>query len=132
MNILKGTITHIKTSGSLSLVEVQVADVFFKTIVIETPSTASYLKYGNQISVIFKETEVAIGKGMVHPVSLQNKVTAEILEIEEGELLSKLTLRTTAGRIVAIITADAVCQLQLLVGERVTAMIKTNEMMLSA
>ncbi len=131
MNIFKGAITSIRVSGSLSLAEINVNDILFKSIIIETPDTASWLKEGNEINVIFKETEVVIGKGPEHNVSMQNRIPGEILEIEKGALLSKLTISAAPGNIVAIITSGAVDQLQLHVGETVTAMIKTNEIMLS-
>ena len=131
MNIFKGKITFIKASGSLSLVEVDVDGVFFKSIIIETPDTAAWLVNGHEINVIFKETEVVIGKGLQHTVSMQNKIPGEIFQIDNGALLSKITIGTTVGKIVAIITYNAVQQMQLEVGETITAMIKTNEIMLS-
>ena len=81
--------------------------------------------------MIFKESEVFIGKGIDHQISLQNKLVGTITTIAKGELLSKLVLDTTVGTITSIITANAVDQLQLIEGETVTAMIKTSEMMLS-
>ncbi len=131
MNIFKGKITSIKVSGNLSLVEVNVDGILFKSIVIETPGTAAWLVDDNEINVIFKETEVVIGKGLQHAVSMQNKIPGEIFEIDNGALLSKITISTNVGKIVSIITYKAVQQLQLQVGETVTAMIKTNEIMLS-
>lgn len=131
MNILDGEITAIKTSGNLSLVTISVKGILLKAIVIEGFQTASWLKTGNRIKAMFKETEVAIGKGLHHLVSMQNKLEGNITGIENGELLSKLTLDTSAGEIIAIITSDAATHLKLEVGERITAMIKTNEIMLS-
>lgn len=131
MNTLKGIITKIETSESLSLVEIKVGPILLKSIVIETSATAPYLRNGNGIHVIFKETEVVIGKGINHQVSLQNKITGTILKIERGGLLSKLTIETSVGKIKSIITSNAVEQLQLRVEEEITAMIKTNEIMLS-
>ncbi len=131
MNILKGKITAVKTNGNLSLVEIDVDNIPFKTIVVETPDTASYLTKGNIVKVIFKETEVIIGKGVEHAVSMQNKIVGKILTIENGELLSKLTIDIGVGKIVSIITTNAVQELRLQVDEKITAMIKTNEIMLS-
>lgn len=131
MNILKGAIVTIKVSGNLSLITVNANGIFFKTIVIETPITASWLTIGNEINVIFKETEVVIGKGLEHFVSLQNKVPGKIIDMQQGELMSKITVDTAVGNIVAIISLDAVMQLDLQIGETVSAMIKTNEIMIS-
>ncbi|MEP7231566.1 MAG: TOBE domain-containing protein [Ginsengibacter sp.] len=131
MNIVTGVITSIKVSGNISLVTVTANNICFKTMVIETPGTAAWLKMDNKINVIFKETEVIIGKGLEHLVSLQNKVPGKIIEIQKGELMCKITVDTIVGNIVAIISLDAVMQLNLQPGETVTAMIKTNEIMIS-
>ncbi|WP_108840626.1 molybdopterin-binding protein [Aquimarina sp. Aq78] len=131
MNVLQGEITSIKTNGSLSLVTVDVGAVFFNTIIIETPDTAPYLKQGNHIKMIFKETEVIVGKGIEHSISIQNKAIGEIINIKKGQLLSTLTIDSTIGHLTAIITSDAADQLQLEIGEKITAMIKTTEIMLS-
>ncbi|WP_108868032.1 TOBE domain-containing protein [Aquimarina aquimarini] len=131
MNVLKGKITAIKTNDSISIVTIQVASIFFNTILIETPDTAPYLQKGNSIKIIFKETEVIIGKGTTHLTSIQNQISGEIINIEKGMLLSKLIIDTTVGKITAIITSDATDQLQLKIGEKITSMIKTTEIMLS-
>lgn len=131
MNIFKGTISNIKTSGSLSLVEVNVDGIIFKSIIIDTPETAFYLKINNDVKIIFKEAEVVISKGNLENISLQNKVSGLIIKIEKDELLSKITLKTKIGEIRSIITTDAVEQLVLKNGDEVVAMVKTNEMILS-
>lgn len=131
MNILKGEIASLKVQGALSLVMVAVSSVRLSTIVIDTPETVSYLRVGNTVKVIFKETEVIIGKGTSRNISLQNKLAGTIRSVESGEILSKLVLDTVAGEITSIITANAVSQLELKEGTAVTAMIKTNEIMLS-
>ncbi len=131
MNVLNGKIAAIETNGSLSIIEIQIGSIFFKTILIETPNSVSYLKEENEVKVIFKETEVVIGKGTEHVVSLQNKITGTINDIEKGALLSKLRIKTSVGIITSIITTSSVLKLELNVNETVTAMIKTNEIMLS-
>ncbi len=132
MNSFKGKIADIKTNGSLSLITIQVESVLFTTIVIETPDTASYLKQGNSVTIIFKETEVIISKGIDQPsISIQNKTVGEILDIKKGALLSTLTIDTTIGKIIAVVTSDSIDQLQLYVGEKITTMIKATEIMLS-
>ncbi len=131
MNILKGEIESIKVNGGLSIVRVQVGDLNFSTIVIDTPKTDSYLKKGNKIQIIFKETEVIIGVGNMDGISLRNKMFGEIVSIESDKLLSKVVVKTSVGNIISIITSNAVEQLQIKIGSMVTAMVKTNELILS-
>ncbi len=131
MNILPGKIEDLKVSGSLTFLSVDVSGTKFSVVVIDTPETAVYLKKGNDVKVIFKETEVIIGVGSQHQISLQNKLPGRVVSVESGELLCRLSIETQVGIINSIITANAVNKLRLKEGVDVTAMIKTNEMMLS-
>jgi len=131
MNILKGKIEKLTVSGSLTLIGIEVNNIGMSAVVIDTPETAPYLKLGNTITVVFKETEVIIGKGNTDNISLRNKFTGTIDILECKELLSRLTINTSVGKISSIITTNAVNQLNLKLGSEVTAMIKTNEIMLS-
>ena len=131
MNILKGEIESVTVKKSLSLVKIKIGPFHLTSIVIDTPESSTYLSPGNAVNAIFKETEVIIGKGKNHQISLQNKLTGTITSIESGDLLSKVSLETEVGKIVSVITTNAVNQLQLTVGSEVTAMVKTNEVMLS-
>lgn len=131
MNILEGYIESIKVNGDLSVVKVNVQGSVFSTIVIDTPETASFLKLKNEVKVIFKETEVIIGVGDMSGISLRNKITGTVTRIDQDVLLSKLTMQTAMGDITSIITSNAVEQLKIKTGMEVTAMIKTNEMILS-
>ena len=131
MNILKGTIEKVISNGSLTLVYTLVNNMRISAIVIDTLETAPYLFKGNSITVVFKETEVIIGKGINHQISMQNRFVGAIKSIKSNNLLSKLVIDTTAGKITSIITTNAVKQLDLKEGDEVTAMIKTNEILLS-
>ena len=131
MNTLKGKISNIEVNGSLTLVSVNVSGILLKSIVIETPETAPYLKVDNTIKVLFKETEVIIGRENISNISLQNRISGTIASIEKGTLVSKLTIKTKVGEIIAIISSSAVELLKAVPGLEVVAMIKTNEILLS-
>lgn len=130
MNILSGTIKDLQVHGNLTLVKVVVSDITFTSIVIETPETAPYLSIGTPIKVMFKETEVIIGKSGAD-ISLQNQIPVKVVSIEQGQLLSQLNLQYQEYTLCSIITSNAVKQLQLQPGVEVIAMIKTSEIMLS-
>lgn len=131
MNILKGNISSIKTQGNISLVKVDSGGIIFSSIVIETPDTAAYLKIGTPIHVVFKETEVVIAKKLEDAISMLNQVDGIIMEIEEGKLLSKVSVNTKIGEITAFITTEALEALALKKGENICALVQTTEIMLS-
>ena len=131
MNSLSGLINQIEVNGSLSLVSIKVGECDFKSIVVETPETAEFLRIDGPINVLFKETEVIISTDSDPQISLRNKMVATIKAIDKGKLLSKITMETNAGKVISIITTNAVKQLNLVEGGQVLAMVKTNEVLLS-
>ena len=131
MNVLQGKISSIKTSGRLTIVTLDLNHVMMNSIIIENPETVSYLKPGNPIKVMFKETEVVVGKGKEIPVSMENQVEGIITEMSKGELLCSISMETKVGKLKATLTAESASKLQLKVDENITAMIKTTEIMLS-
>ena len=131
MNTLKGKIAEVKVHESLSLVRVEVNGQLFSAIVIDTPDTVDYLQTGVNINLIFKETEVILARGDELNISLQNHFFGPVIAVESGDLLSKVVVSAKQGEITSIITTNAVRQLEIEVGTEVTALVKTNEMMLS-
>ena len=131
MNRLPGKIASIQVQGNLSLVQVQVEEVLFSAIVIGTPEDVDFLHNGHDVFVGFKETEVIICTEPEYKISLRNRIPCRIASIDQGVLLSKLSLVHPAGTIESIITSNAVNHLVLKAGMDVYAMIKTNEIMLS-
>jgi molybdate transport system regulatory protein len=132
MNSLRGNITKVEVSGNMSLVSIRVGKLEFKSIVIETPNTVDYLIEGGEIMLLFKETEVIIGKGENLNISLRNKMPGKVIELEIGALLAKLIIETEVGPVISLITANAVENLEINLGSAVVAMVKTNEILLSA
>jgi molybdopterin-binding protein len=132
MNRIEGYIGHLEVSGDLTLVTVLVSgDISIKAIVIDTPKSAPYLEKKKKVAILFKETEVVIGDHSDHKVSLQNRMPGTIESLEQGELLSCLTLQTAAGIIRSTISTAAVLSLKLKPGMQIMAMVKLNEVMLS-
>lgn len=132
MNNLKGHISAVQVSGTMSIVSVTIAkNLIWKVIVIETPETSPYLVINKKITLLFKETEVIIGTGDLPNVSIQNRINGTIKQLKKGTLLSNVLINTTHGDISAILATEAIEQLQLKEDLNVTAMVKLNEIMLS-
>ncbi|HED36774.1 MAG TPA: tobe domain protein [Ignavibacteria bacterium] len=131
MNVLIGKIVKVNSNDYMSIIEMSANNELLKTIVIETPSTAPFLKTGNRIKIMFKETEVSIAKDFSGGISLQNKIKCNIKEIKKGKLLSYILLDFNGIEISSVITSSAVDQLKLKINNTVTALIKTNEIIIS-
>lgn len=131
MNILKGNITSIQGSESLSLVKIAVGSTILTSIIIDTPDSEVHFKIGKTVNVYFKETEVIIAKNEPLNISIQNKIICIIDSIRNGEILSELQLSFGEFTIKSLITTNAVKTLNLKTGDAVLALIKTNEVSLS-
>ena len=133
MNRFRGHIVRIETSGALSLVAVSLSGgVELAAVVIETPDSASYLKVGSPISVLFMETEVILSTGGATGIGIQNRIQGQVRKVETGDLLSKVSLETPLGALEAIMGSGELTSLGLAAGDQATALIKINEVMLSA
>lgn len=130
MNAFQGTITSIAGSDTISLVKVLVKDTPVSALFIKNSDYALFTE-GEQVRVIFKETEVILAKGDVSAISLQNKFSGKVTAVETSNVLSKVQIDSNIGPIQSIITCNAVKQLNIKPGDEVHAMVKTNEILLA-
>ena len=130
MNKLIGKIVFIESTQHMSMVDIDVQGDVFSSIVLETPASASYLKQGNSVQMLFKETEVSIGKNLTGLISLRNRFKGTIRRIEKSEILSKVFLNYQSQEIVSIISTRSVQKLGLIDGDAVEWLVKTNEVSL--
>ncbi len=130
MNKLKGEITQIQSEENISVVKIKSNNTLFTSVILETPETAEYLKEGNEIYILFKETEVSIGKCEKNEISLSNSIETVVKDIKWGKILTQLKLSFDSKEIISIITTDSAKRLNLKIGDKVTAFIKANEISL--
>lgn len=130
MNRLIGTITAIESNGYLSLVDVAAGRDVFTAMVMETPRNAAYLKVGNTVAILFKETEVSLAKGLSGTLSLRNIVRGSVRRIRRGEILCEVALDCNGHALTSIITTRAMNRLELQEGDEVDALVKANEVSL--
>lgn len=129
MNVLKGIITEIQSHEGISLVKLKSNENIFTSIILDVPD---YLKENNTVKIIFKETEVIISKDLNPSISVQNQLYGRIESIKKGVILSQITLSIGEDKIQSIITTNACEQLDLKENQNILALIKTNEVSLSA
>lgn len=130
MNRLKGRITAIENNRHMSLVDVAVGGDVFSATLLETPETAAYLKVGNPVTLLFKETEVALAKELSGLISMRNRFSVTVQSIEQGDILSAIQLDYAGHALTSIITTRAVARLQLAAEDKVEALVKANEIAL--
>ncbi len=130
MNKLPGTISKILQSGAILLVDIDVEGHLFSALMIESTVQPDWLKTGNAIELVFKETEVSLAKNLSGLISTRNRMNCTITKIERGELLSKIDLKFQEFQVSSAITTRSVDSLNLIVGDKVEALVKANEVSL--
>jgi molybdate transport system regulatory protein len=131
MNKLKAEIIHIESNAHMSLVDLAIGKDVLSATLLETPEQVDYLKIGKQVTVLFKETEVSLAKGLTGLISLRNRLRATVNHIERGEILSAVSLDYQNHPLTSVITTRGMDRLKLKVGDVVEALIKANEVVLT-
>ena len=130
MNILKGKITEIQSSDTLSLISVDVDGDTLSAVVLEGKKGILNYKKGELVQVIFKETEVGLAKNLSGLISFRNRFPAKIKKIEKGSVLAKISLDYKNYRIESIISAKSAEEMKLKESDAVEWLVKTNEVSL--
>jgi len=131
MNKLTGTITQLQLSGAVMLVDVRIDGQDFSALLIDSTANQQWIKVGETVNLIFKETEVSLARNLSGSLSTRNRLQqCTVTGINRGDLLSLVSLRFGQHSIASSVTTRAVDSLQLLVGDRVEALIKATEVSL--
>jgi molybdate transport system regulatory protein len=131
MNKIEVIIKQVMISGGIIMVDMEAAgELTLTALLIDAPHNPGWLKQGNRIFAVFKETEVSIAKDFSGKISLRNKIPCRVNRIERGELMSIIHMNVRDCQLQSAITTRSVDMLELKKDDEVTAMIKANEITL--
>jgi molybdopterin-binding protein len=130
MNKLKGIISEIQSDNGISLITIETSGTNITAIMVETANASSFLKHGDNMLVTFKETAMSIGKDISGEFSIRNRFEGEIAHIEKSRLLAKIILNFNQTQLVSVITTASAENLALHVGDYVTGLVKTTDIVL--
>jgi molybdate transport system regulatory protein len=128
MNRLPGEIAQVETHGSIALVDVTVGERRFTATLVGASDEVATWPAGMPVTLLFKETEVALAKNLSGLISMRNRLPATVTAIERGQLLTKVTLAVGGDTVVSIVTTRSSHALALAVGDAVEGLVKANEM----
>jgi molybdopterin-binding protein len=112
------------------LVDVDVDGYMCSALLIHAPEAFPWIRSGNAVGVVFKETEVSLGKNVKGWFSIRNRFPCTITNITRGEILSVVELAFSGHTLASAITTRSADALGIRKGNRITALIKANEMSL--
>jgi molybdate transport system regulatory protein len=130
MNQIEVIIQDVTSADGIIVVDLLRDDQSLTALLIDMPENPEWLKRGNTIYAVFKETEVSIAKEFSGRISLRNKLPCVIREIIRGQLMTLVSMTFQDTIIQSAITTRSVDMLDLQPRDQVTAMIKANEITL--
>jgi molybdate transport system regulatory protein len=117
LNRLRGQILSVRTHQGTSLVECGTPAGTLTSVVLDTPESAPWLVVGQELSLLFKESEVWMLPGGAR--FIPHCLKGEVESIHEGELLARVACRTDGGRVTSLVDRDWLARLALSVGDAI-------------
>ncbi|QEZ88217.1 TOBE domain-containing protein [Aliarcobacter cibarius] len=118
-------VKNIKSIDNLNIVEFDFNDTILKMMSLELNKD---IVVGTKVELSVKPTNVIISKKPIENISLSNQTLAKIVDINDGELLSSITLNTNDCYLESIITKDSFLRLNLQKNDYVNILIKASDL----
>lgn len=118
-------VKDIKTIDSLNIVEFDFNNVTLKMMSLELHKE---VKLESKVKLLVKPSNVIISKNYIEDISLSNQTLAKIVAIENGELLSSISLKIGDTTFESIITKESSKRLHLQEGNIVNILIKASDL----
>lgn len=131
-NQIQGVIETINKGGVNSELFVKLKSGYIVVAIITNSAVKSLnLCVGDEVTSFFKSSSVLIATQSGLAISARNKLDGEITDICDGEVNSEININIGNGdQIAAIITTNSVKDLSLKVGDKVSAIIKSSDVMI--
>lgn len=126
MNRLAGRILAIESADGIHLIDVDIGHDRTCTATVIT-DTLTGCTPGQRVSVLFKETEVALARDLAGTLSLRNRLACTVRHVDAGRILARIVLDCEGDPLESVITTRAARQLALAPGVAVLALVKASE-----
>ena len=118
-------VKEIRTKDSLNIVEFDFNNITLKMMSLELHKE---VKLESKVKLLVKPSNVIISKNYIEDISLSNQTLAKIVAIENGELLSSISLKIGDTTFESIITKESSKRLDLQEGNIVNILIKASDL----
>ena len=125
MSQLVATIKKINSIDNLNIVEFDFHGLTLKMMSLDLNAD---IQVGKKVKLSVKPTNISIAKNLIGEISLSNQIVATIENLENGQLLSSVSLKVHNTILESIITVDSSKRMNLQIGESVTILIKASNL----
>lgn len=131
-NEFSGKVSEIKSGGVMSEVVVKISDTITICATITNDAKESLeLRVGGEVSALIKSSLVILSKEKLRATA-RNNILTKISEVIKGAVNSEVKLTIGGKKLCAIVTNDAVEELQINKGDDVYAIFKASSVILVA
>lgn len=128
MNRLPGTLLTVDHEAGITLLAVDALGHTFTAALFGPATALPPWQPGARVTLLFKESEVALGKDLHGLLSLRNRHPAMVREVISSRLLTRVVMDFQGARVDSVITTASALRLHLTPGDRVEWLVKANEM----
>ncbi|MEE8589655.1 MAG: TOBE domain-containing protein [Sulfurimonadaceae bacterium] len=125
MNQIAATITDIQSVDAITIVSFEAAGQAMRMMALELNDT---LGVGSKVILGVKATNIALAKERVETISISNQLEVTIEGINMGALLCSVTFNFADQLWESIITRESALTMQLDVGDKIVALVKSSEL----
>jgi molybdate transport system regulatory protein len=133
-NNLAGKVVEVKKGAVNSEVILEISSGAKLTSVITNDGSDDLaLKVGDAVSAIIKASWIILATEAPKKISARNCIEGTVSMIKDGAVNAEVVLDIAGGsKITAIVTEDAIAEMELKVGSKAYAIIKASSVILSA
>ena len=129
--MIKAKIVQISSKDGVSFFELECLNLGINLYMLAL-NEASKFALNDEVSLNFKSSDVVLSKVKLQASSLENELKCEVVGINQGEILSIVSLKCEQLFFEAIISDHALNGLNLKVGEQLFAYVKSTSIHISA
>ena len=125
MNRINAIITAIESFENITIVNFEAAGQPMRMMALELNKS---LVVGSKVTLGVKASHIALAKELKGRLSISNQLSATIENVTNGKLLSSIKLSFGDHLLESIITRISAEEMDLRIGEKVIALIKSSEL----
>ena len=129
--MIRAKIVQISSKDGVSFFELECLNLGTNLYMLAL-NEASKFVINDEVSLNFKSSDVILSRLRLEASSLENELKCEVVGINQGEILSIISLKCEQLCFEAIISDHALKGLNLAVGEQVFAYVKSTSIHVSA
>lgn len=130
-NQISGRVEYIEQEKVNASIFIKLKSGYTIVSVITKSAVGSLsLSVGDEVTAIFKSSSVLLTKDLTLNISARNKFQGEVIKITKGEINSEVMIDIGGDTIAAVITTESVKSLGIKVGDNLSAVIKSSDVMI--